>query len=315
MRGDYTIYAVIISLTIHLSLLFFLPHFFPKADQKYQAKEASIVFRPKAKEKPQNLSEKPVVILPKQENEPKRPEKADFLAEQNSVAEEQSKAKASSLRPESLSSRALEVKAPKERENIPQKRPGKISNNQVEKAPVLKDGPSIDDFLAKNNDESNANDDPYGIKAEPEGLFFGQASPFSDQLEGIKEGDETSLNAWQWQHAPFFNRVKSAVAQIWDPNTQINRYDPQGQLLGRQNRTTVVTVTIDKSGNLSELKLAGSSGVAYLDEEAQRTFKLAAPFPFPPKELFTNKELFTFNFAFHLNINRGLSFNFDWGSN
>ncbi len=135
---------------------------------------------------------------------------------------------------------------------------------------------------------------------------------FHDQVLGAKEGDETKLNAWQWRHAPFFNRIKSAIAQIWAPQKQIERFDPQGTLLGNKDRVTVLEVTIDKSGELVDVNMESNSGVAYLDSEAERAFRTASPFPHPPEELFGDGEQFTFKFAFHLQINRGGFLDFSW---
>lgn len=154
--------------------------------------------------------------------------------------------------------------------------------------------------------------DPLGILPhfDRQGRLNTNSSP--DYLPHVEEGEGTELNAWQWRHAPFFNRIKSRIGKIWSPQAQINRYDPQGVLLGQQNRVTVMLVTIDREGSLVDLAITEPSGVAYLDEEAERAFKEAAPFLYPPQELFLDKELFSFTFAFYLQINRGFSFDFNW---
>ncbi|MCA9507208.1 MAG: energy transducer TonB [Myxococcales bacterium] len=137
---------------------------------------------------------------------------------------------------------------------------------------------------------------------------------FSKHIKGVKEGDHSELNTWQWRHAPFFNRVKNSVGRVWAPNTQISRHDPKGLLLGQKDRTTVMLVSIDTNGQLKSLKIAESSGVAYLDEEAERSFKAAAPFSYPPRDLFEQNQYFTFHFAFHVEVKRGLSVDMNWGS-
>ncbi|HXW60509.1 MAG TPA: energy transducer TonB [Myxococcota bacterium] len=108
--------------------------------------------------------------------------------------------------------------------------------------------------------------------------------------------------------------MKNSIARIWAPNIEIERQDPRGSMLGQRDRVTVMQVTIDKGGKMTALSVANSSGVTYLDDEAVRTFNKAAPFPFPPRELFKNKEEFTFHFAFHVHVNRGLKFDFDWSA-
>jgi TonB family protein len=134
----------------------------------------------------------------------------------------------------------------------------------------------------------------------------------ADFVPNQPEGEHTELNAWQWRHAPFFNRIKARISEIWSPQAQISRFDPQGTLLGQEDRVTVVKVTIDRQGHLRNLAITEKSGVGYLDDEAARAFKEASPFLYPPKELFEQSDEFSFNFAFHLYINRGFSINFDW---
>src|SRR6185437_235034 len=122
--------------------------------------------------------------------------------------------------------------------------------------------------------KDNDRPDPLGLRAVN----------FNDYLPSVKEGENTELNAWQYRHASFFNRIKNNIARIWSPNSKIERHDPQGKLLGHLDRVTVMEVTIDRGGGLKGLSVANSSGVSYLDEEAERAFRKAAPFPFPPRE-------------------------------
>ena len=165
----------------------------------------------------------------------------------------------------------------------------------------------LEHYLAK-----RAPKDPLGIANNILGSGHDDALPAHDHLADTDEGDETRLNAWQWQHAPFFDRLKKTIARTWAPDTQIARFDPQGSLLGKRDRETVVRVTIDSLGNLKLAEVASSSGVAYLDAEAVRTFTRAAPFPHPPKDLFATHDHFTFTFAFHLRVEHGLQFNVSW---
>lgn len=155
--------------------------------------------------------------------------------------------------------------------------------------------------------------DPLGIRPNFAEEHWSKASASADEpLPDVAEGDGTEVNAWQWKHAPFFNRIKERIRAIWSPQTQINRYDPHGQLLGQMSRVTTLSITIDREGRLTNLFIKDKSGVAYLDEEAVRSLKAASPFLFPPEELFDGKDEFSFTFAFHLEVNRGFSLNFDW---
>jgi TonB family protein len=146
-------------------------------------------------------------------------------------------------------------------------------------------------------------DDPLGIMPK-------FASFTKDSIDAVN-GDTTELNAWKWDHAPFFNRIKEQIASIWSPLAQINRHDPNGKLLGQTNRVTVLSISINKIGELIDLSIKNPSGVNYLDEEALRALKKASPFLYPPQELFKNNNTFSFDFAFHVEVNRGISLNFD----
>jgi hypothetical protein len=136
--------------------------------------------------------------------------------------------------------------------------------------------------------------------------------PFSDQLKDVEQDAETRLNTWEWRHATFFNRVKEAVARKWKPNQAIRRNDPAGQLVGTQDRVTQVMASIDRDGKLVAIKVSRDSGVFFLDDEALRAFREAAPFSNPPKALFGSNETFEFPFGFMLSYDRGFKFDLNW---
>ncbi len=288
-----------LSLAIHLGLLLLFPSFFESPSKLAPIKQAQVVF----KEKTRPLKDKQLVTIAPSPDQT-RPKDAKYLSTENHTAKKESKAALTSPSPENLS------KAPVKLAAAPSSASPEINDKATEAIEVTMDAPTADDFFAK--PIKPAKKDPLGLKKDLGGAGRANAQPLSDNLPGVKTGDETDLNTWQWRHAPFFNRVKAAVGRVWAPNVQISRYDPRGQLIGQKDRTTIMSVTIDHQGQLTDLKVVGTSGVAYLDEEAERTFRAAAPFPFPPKELFADMEVFTFNFAFHLEINRGLSFDFEW---
>jgi TonB family protein len=165
----------------------------------------------------------------------------------------------------------------------------------------------------KSNTYKNGTDDSQKT-LDPLGIYKLEKSELSSEhiSYDIEEGNETKLNAWQWRHAGFFNRIKEKIGKNWSPQNQIARYDPQGQLLGNKDRVTILRITIDQNGNLTNLELQKSSQVAYLDEEALNSFKNSQPFLFPPKELFNNEKTFSFEFGFYLQINSRPSFDFNW---
>ncbi len=286
-------WSIILSFIFHVGFIISLPHFFSDEPRKPSIMKTEIIFKEKTLDKEQ----KQVVELPL-ENKTERPKDADYVADEDHRAKKETRAPLSPEMPLKLAHASASPTQDNQQES------------KKEEVELAMEAPTVDDFFRPvKKTKSLKNNDPLGLKD-----IQLPTSANNDFLKDVDEGDKTDLNAWQWRHAPFFNRVKAAVGRVWAPNLQISRYDPQGQLLGQKDRTTIMSVTIDFEGKLRDLKVAQTSGVAYLDEEAERTFKAAAPFPFPPKELFANQQEFTFKFAFHLAINRGLSFDFDWDS-
>jgi TonB family protein len=286
-RGNFLKHAAVISVFFHLAMLLLLsPQIekFIKETTEAKALEAALVFKP--------------VVLTFADSE-KKPDKANYYAEHDQKTKKEQSSRHKSLNQEAISKKALNA----------QKEEAKPQQEQRKRITVK--APQAKDFIGKPNeiDPLGLKNIPAAQKARPE------ARPFGEHLPGVAEGDETELNAWVWRHAPFFNRIKARIGQTWAPNMQIARHDPQGSLLGQKDRVTVMSVTIDGQGKLKHLAVANSSGIAYLDEEAERAFKKAAPFLYPPKDLFKNKQDFTFQFAFHLQVNRGLKFDFEWSTN
>jgi len=126
--------------------------------------------------------------------------------------------------------------------------------------------------------------------------------PMPDDLRGVEEGDETLLNSRSFKFAGFLNRVKETVGRVWVQKVQdaAGKRDPTGQLYSYKDRRTVVEFTLDKSGEITDVKVAGSSGVPYLDEVAVDAFKVVQRFPNPPPGLIQENGVVTLPFAFTL---------------
>lgn len=138
------------------------------------------------------------------------------------------------------------------------------------------------------------------LVATPEMLerAIGKGAGSMDYLKDIDDGEATALNAKRWKHAPFFNRVKRAVANEWHPEVVYVRHDPSGNVYGVKDRVTVLRVHLKPDGKLASWTVLQSSGVEFLDDEAIDAFRRAAPFPNPPKDLVEADGQIHFNFAF-----------------
>jgi TonB family protein len=127
---------------------------------------------------------------------------------------------------------------------------------------------------------------------------IGKGGGSMDYLKDVDDGDATALNSKKWKHAPFFNRVKRAVADEWHPEVVYVRHDPNGNVYGVKDRVTVLSIHLTPDGKLAGWTVRQSSGVDFLDDEAIEAFRRAAPFPNPPKDLVESDGKIHFNFAF-----------------
>jgi TonB family protein len=117
-------------------------------------------------------------------------------------------------------------------------------------------------------------------------------------------GDGTFLNTREFKYAGFFNRVKQRVGEQWRPNDEIRRRDPRGHATSRR-RITVVDVTLDDEGRVSDIQVSQSCGIDFLDQEAVAAFERAQPFPNPPTGLFDQDRHVRFRFGFHIDNDPG----------
>ena len=126
--------------------------------------------------------------------------------------------------------------------------------------------------------------------------------PMPDDLRGIEEGEGTFLNARSFKYAGFLNRVKETVGRVWTQKVidASGKRDPTGQLYSYKDRRTVVEFTLDRQGEITDVHVAASSGVQYLDEVAVDAFRVVQRFPNPPPGLITEAGTVQLPFAFTL---------------
>lgn len=119
-----------------------------------------------------------------------------------------------------------------------------------------------------------------------------------DSLDDVEEGEENLLNTKRTKFASFFNRVRNAVAQHWHPEVVHAARDPYGKVYGSKTRTTRLRISLTQDGSVHRIWVDGPSGVDYLDEEAIRAVRAAAPFTNPPRQL-VNPETGMVDFSFN----------------
>jgi TonB family protein len=121
-------------------------------------------------------------------------------------------------------------------------------------------------------------------------------------FEGMEEGESTVLNAREFKYATYFNRVYRGIGGQWDPERAYQLRDPGLSIYPVQDRRTVLHLKLDATGAVKELRLVKGSGLGFLDQEAMRAIRAAAPFPNPPSAIVHDGEIdygqivFTFSF-------------------
>jgi TonB family protein len=123
-----------------------------------------------------------------------------------------------------------------------------------------------------------------------------------DYLKDVDDGERTLLNRKRVAYSDFFERVMLAISAEWDPGAIYRRRDPTGQIYGVQDRVTVLTVTLEGDGKLHEVYVDSPSGLDFLDDEALRALRQAAPFPNPPEGIKGLDGRLQFRCAFHFEI-------------
>ncbi len=96
----------------------------------------------------------------------------------------------------------------------------------------------------------------------------------------------------------FFARLKAAVAERWDPRPAVHARDPSGDRFFEQPRVTVLAVTLDSLGGLTDIRVARSSGLDFLDGVAVDAFRDSQPFGPPPAVVADEEGRFRFTFGF-----------------
>lgn len=115
------------------------------------------------------------------------------------------------------------------------------------------------------------------------------ASVPEDYYPDYKIDDHTYVNVLRYPDVEYFVRLKRIFKTTWNP-IQALRQDMQGNSVSRGEVSVVLAVSVDKSGNLSELFVLKSSGLGNYDSEAIRTIRASSPFSAPPEKFLDKKD-------------------------
>jgi TonB family protein len=306
---------------------------------KQTVKPEDLAKEEKKKEKKDRDAKGQVVELPKPIDE-RRPDKARFLSEYDSKVKQQTRAERSN-RPGKI--RAQRAPTPRRRASAAARRQAarklmklamrqpkaqpELPKSQLPKSAKGDQAPKRDTVKTPRKPKvrvkvvGKAPKAAKGAKGAPKRIKLSDlklsakelakvvGGGVNDALKDVKKGKHTLLNSKRWRFASFFNRVKRQVAQNWHPNRVYRRRDPRGRIYGFKDRLTVLRVKLTPKGQLKGVHLEKASGVGFLDDEAVRAFRLAQPFPNPPRGLVDAKTgLISFRFGFLFEISRRPSF-------
>lgn len=146
-----------------------------------------------------------------------------------------------------------------------------------------------------------------GLRGTPGAMerALGQAGSFDSVDDDVPEGVENVLNSRRWKYASFFNRIRDAVAERWRPDEVHSARDPDHSKYGTIPRVTRLFIKLNPDGSIHKISIDSSCGLGYLDEEAIRAIRAAAPFGNPPAQLVDPRSgLIEFGFGFTLEFDK-----------
>ncbi len=114
----------------------------------------------------------------------------------------------------------------------------------------------------------------------------GSSSQTKDYLPDTEKGMETILSTQEFVYFTYYNRIRNQLNQYWEPKIKekmIHMFKKGRKIASKEDQITKVLITLNTKGELVKVKILSESGTQELDEVALEAFKLAAPFPNPPK--------------------------------
>lgn len=167
-----------------------------------------------------------------------------------------------------------------------------------------KDSPRI--VIGKNDKDPSSKSKPsnsLNLQPSQEELSKFYAVAPNNYLPDVEIGNSTLLNTRAFAYAGFFIRMKRQMEAIWDPQPILSRTSIERKPM----YMTSLNIVLNSNGTLTSVEIDKSSGVRELDLEAIRTVKQSAPFPNPPKELFSpDQKIYIPSWNFIITYSRGL---------
>jgi outer membrane biosynthesis protein TonB len=138
---------------------------------------------------------------------------------------------------------------------------------------------------------------PSSVLNGPSGGKKGQGlSATDDFLDGVSVGANTMLNTQEFKYYSFYERIRSMLVDRWRSRIRREIFKArqptsEGSRLALGSKITKLQVKIGPTGDINSVEKVGISGIETFDQAAEISFREAAPFPHPPKEMLKDEEL------------------------
>lgn len=137
-------------------------------------------------------------------------------------------------------------------------------------------------------------------EAPPEkkkGVSIGEGGSLDDFYPDFRRGPNTYLNVLRYPGVEYFVRMKHAFKVAFNPVPPIRDFFSRN-LVSRGSIDVVLGVSVNRSGDLTELFVFRASGIPGYDQEAMRTVRASAPFATPPEKFLADDGLLRMTWTF-----------------
>ncbi len=118
-----------------------------------------------------------------------------------------------------------------------------------------------------------------------------------DFYPDFRRGPNTYLNVLRYPGVTYFVRMKRAFKIAFNPEPALRSHFAFNRVT-RGSVDVVMGVTVGSTGELAELFIFRSSGIAAYDEEALRTVRVSAPFAKPPEKFLDDDGVLRMSWTF-----------------
>ena len=137
-------------------------------------------------------------------------------------------------------------------------------------------------------EQKNTNPAKKSFQGKKKALEVGSSNDF---IKDVPLGDFTRLNTQEYEFYGFYHRIRQKLEQFWGMNIQEKAeklFKSGRSIASDSNLVTSLTIKLDKSGKIIDIKVNSPSGIKELDDAAINSFNQAGPFPNPPSKMLKN---------------------------